>query len=95
MPVLKCNKVRNSLIKKGFCTVSGRQKHVVFTFCHGGELQAVSTHMSHNNQEICDFLQNEMAKQMHITKSEFLDFVKCSISKEDLIHKYKEKGLIK
>jgi molybdopterin-guanine dinucleotide biosynthesis protein A len=94
MSLLKCDKVKSSLKKKGVCTVSGRQKHVVYTFCHKGELQAISTHMSHNNQEINDFLQKEMAKQMPLTKSEFIEFIKCNITKEDLIDKYAEMDLI-
>ncbi len=94
MSILKCDKVSRAMKKKGFSTVSKRSKHVAYTFYHNGVRQAITTHMSHNNQDIDNFLQKEMAEQMHLSKTEFLELVNCSLSGEDLIEKYTESGLI-
>lgn len=95
MPVLKCESVKKALKKKGFLTESGKQRHVVYTFHHDGIPAVVATHMSHNNQEITDTLQNMMAEQLHMSKSEFIEMVSCTIGHDELVARYADLGLLK
>lgn len=69
-------------------------KHVVFTFYDNGVPAVVSTHMSHNNQDISDTLQMLMARQLRLTKSEFLDMISCKINHDLLAKRYAELGLL-
>lgn len=92
MTVFACRKVSGALKKKGFSTDSG--KHVVYYFVYNGKIQGIATHMSHNNQEIDDYLLGEMAEQLSISKKEMCELIECTFSEDDLIKKYQKSGLI-
>lgn len=92
MTVFGCRKVSGALKKKGFSTTSG--KHVVYSFVYNGKYQGIATHMSHNNQDIDDYLLGEMAEQLSISKKEMRELVECTFSENDLIEKYKRLGLL-
>ena len=94
MVTLKADGVRKALKKKGFAPVSGKQKHPQFTFFHDGIRSAVTTHMSHNNQELNDFLQSHMAEQTYLSKSEFLEMISCKIGHDELVARYVALGLL-
>lgn len=51
--------------------------------------------MSHNNQELNDFLQNQMAEQTYLSKSEFLEMVSCKIGHYELAARYLALGFLK
>ena len=50
--------------------------------------------MSHNDQELTDFLQAQMAAQLHISKADFLEMISCKIEHEGIANIYREKGLL-
>ncbi len=91
---MKCGVVDKALKKKGFETKTGAHSHVVYGFVHEGYPFPVMTHMSHNHQEIDDYLQERMAKQMKISKSEFLEMIACKIGHEELVARYANLGLL-
>ncbi|MDV0443402.1 hypothetical protein [Methanorbis rubei] len=93
MSVLKADVVRKVLKKKGFVPESGRQRHVRYYFEDNGEVAAVKTHMSHNDQDVNDFLQSQMAAQLRMSKAEFLEMISCAVDHEDLAKMYRERGL--
>lgn len=95
MVVLKADVVKKALEKKGFAPVSGKQKHPRFTFFDEGVRSTVTTHMSHNNQELNDFLQSQMSEQTYLTKAEFLEMISCKIDHDDLAARYAALGLLK
>lgn len=80
--------------KKGFLMETGRQKHPRYYFEDNGEIAAVKTHMSHNDQELTDFLQTQMAAQLHLAKSDFLEMISCKMEHEAIAKMYREKGLL-
>ena len=93
--ILKAADVTKALKKKGFEQVSGRQKHPRYTFYADGKRSPVTTHVSHNKQEINDFLLSKMAEQTYLSKSEFLEMISCTIRHEDLVKRYADLGLVK
>ncbi|WP_338096533.1 hypothetical protein [Methanorbis rubei] len=50
--------------------------------------------MSHNNQEINDFLQSQMAEQTYLSKAEFLEMISCTIGHDELVARYVTLGLL-
>jgi hypothetical protein len=90
--IFNCRKVSGALKRKGFRTSSG--KHVIYTFYYHGICQSVITHMSHNNQELDDYLLGEMAEQLSLSKNEFRELIECTFSEEDLIEKYLKQKLL-
>jgi hypothetical protein len=95
MGVLKGAAVHKALLKKGFITAPGKQKHIRYQFCDGEKRSSVRTHLSHNGQELSDSLQQLMASQIHLSKAEFLAMISCTINHEDLVKKYTDFGLLK
>lgn len=82
MASLKAKKVNSNLLKKGFSLSNG--DHNYFEFVHENKVIAI-THTSHNDQDIDDYLISKMRKQCKMEKDFFVEFVKCTKSKEDYI----------
>lgn len=92
MTILKSDVVVRSLTKKGF--ERGTGKHIKYQFYYKGMKIPVITHLSHNGQEIDDFLIKQMAEQLHLSKSEFVEMVSCTIGYDELVDKYIALSLI-
>lgn len=91
MASLKATKTKQSLIKKGFIQTDSH--HHYFEFWHKGKVIA-TTYTSHNSEEINDYLIKAMSKQCLMDKMFFIEFIKCTKSKEDYIKLLKLKGEI-
>lgn len=91
MAVLKATKTKQSLKKKGF--TQDNSHHHYFEFWHGGKVIA-TTYTSHNNEDIDDYLIKAMSRQCLMDKPFFVEFVKCTKSKDDYITLLKSKGEI-
>ena len=91
MSVLDPRKAEKALIKKGFVKVDTH--HHYYTFIYEGKVVA-RTRMSHNNQEINNFLISAMSRQCQLIKEDFLNLINCPLSKEGYIKKLKDKGAI-
>lgn len=55
--------------------------HRIYRLYLDGQL-AVRTFLSHGQRELTDFHIGQMAKQMRLSRREFLNAVECSLSKE-------------
>lgn len=91
MALLKATKTKQSLKKKGF--IQDDSHHHYFEFWHQGKVIA-TTYTSHNGEDINDYLIKAMSKQCLMDKSFFVEFIKCTKSKDDYIKLLKLKGEI-
>ena len=91
MAVLKSNSAKKSLRKKGF--TQDESHHHYFEFWHDGKIIA-TTYTSHNNEDIDDYLIKAMSKQCLMDKPFFIEFIKCTKSKDDYIELLISKGEI-
>lgn len=92
MASLKGKKTNQSLLKKGFAKAEG--DHHVFEFWHN-DIFITKTKTSHNSQDINDYLIKAMSNQCKVDKEFFIEFVRCTKSKDDYIDKLIENGTIK
>lgn len=92
MTVFKASKVRRSLEKKGFIEENNHHK-MFFLYNDEGKRLPISTKMSHNGQEINDYLISHMAKQVCLNKEQFIDLIECPLSKEQYIGILRSKGI--
>lgn len=91
MTALKANTVCKALQKKGFVMKSGKNNHIRFVFCtKDGVKTRITTYMSHNHQDVDDFLVKNMAAQTRLSKAEFCEMVGCSLGYEELMERYTE-----
>lgn len=91
MAVLKATATKKSLKKKGF--IQDDSHHHYFEFWHDGKVIA-TTYTSHNNEDIDDYLIKAMSRQCLMDKPFFVEFVKCTKSREDYISLLISKGEI-
>lgn len=91
MAVLKSSKAKQSLQKKGF--TKDDKHHHYFEFWHDGKVIA-TTYTSHNNEDIDDHLIKAMSRQCLMDKPFFVEFIKCTKSKEDYVKLLISKGEI-
>lgn len=93
MAALKHNKVKSNLIKKGFKEVVSKH-HIYLELWIEDKMTHIRTRLSHNKQDIDDFLISQMAKQTHLEKNEFINFANCTISESQYLEILKRKKQI-
>jgi len=74
----KSRDVERSLKAKGFEKQEG-DHHYFFYRTKAGKLTSIRTKFSHSATEIPDGLIGAMARQCHLTKPQFIEFVDCSL----------------
>lgn len=84
--------VRNSLLEKGFGLENNN--HKMFYYYMDGKRTSIRTMISHNSDEIDDFLIGKMKNQLKLSKEQFLDLVDCPLTKEELRRYYLENGIV-
>lgn len=86
--------VESALMQKGFVYRGG--DHRFYFFQHETLTRAVFTKVSHGSKPktINDRLVGRMARQLHLTTSQFRDLVKCDMSHADYIQVLQGRGLI-
>ena len=95
MGVLDSRKTYNNLKKKGFVDADGKSKdHIRVEFWHNGKLTRCRTKLSHNGQELNDYLISQMSKQISLSKSQFVDFAECKLKESDYVEILKSKKII-
>ena len=83
MAPLDSKKTYNAMCSKGFKEAQNKSNdHKRIEFWHKGKLTRSRTKFSHNNQEIDDYLIREMSKQINLTKKQFIEFAKCTLSED-------------
>ena len=83
MVVFKKRDVESALKKKGF--EKKKTHHKFYRLFIDDKDAGIFTKVSHGRGDISDFLVNCMAKQVGISKNEFVDVINCPIGKEELI----------
>lgn len=92
MSVLDPKKTYNNLKKKGFIDSTTKSiDHKRVEFFHNGKY-VLSTKVSHGNKDIDNYLIKQMSVQCHLDKNDFMDLVKCPLSKEDFIQILDQQG---
>ncbi len=66
-----------------------------FLYDDSGKRTSVRTKVSHNQQEINDYLANCMKKQLHLSKDEFNDLVKCPLKYEQYLRLLKDRRVLR
>ncbi|MFX0029716.1 MAG: hypothetical protein ACFE8B_10940 [Candidatus Hermodarchaeota archaeon] len=76
---------------KGFTTESG-SKHIILYFQHEGSKTPFKTHLSRggHGKRVDDFLIEQMAMQLKLTKDQFLGIYDCKYGRNDYIQFVKE-----
>jgi predicted RNA binding protein YcfA (HicA-like mRNA interferase family) len=88
---LKPRVIQNGLTSKGFQVSTGDHRFLIFY--HNGLKTSVRTMLSHSSRDIGDPLIHKMAKQVHLSKNEFLDLLNCPMSRDRYIARLHEAGI--
>ncbi len=92
MSVLDAKRTYKTLKSKGFVDSINRSKnHKWVDFYYDGKY-ILSTKLSHGSRDIDNYLIRQMAFQCKLEKNDFIDFIKCPLSKEDFIQILDHKG---
>lgn len=88
-------KVEKSLSKKGF--IEEETHHHYFEYQDlDGKITTIKTKTSHTKKmkDIPDNILAQMAKQCHLSKSEFLDLIDCPLDQEKYEVKLRNQGIL-
>lgn len=91
MASLNTKKTIANLTQKGF--VLNNTHHQYYEFWHAGKLIA-QTYTSHSGDTLNDYLIGSMKKQCKMEKNFFIDFAKCTKTKDDYLKVLKQNGFI-
>lgn len=90
MAAIDSKKACKSLQKKGFTKRNGPDRY--FELWIDGVL-VLHTYVSHNDQDINEYLIHKMSFQCKLDKREFLNLINCPLSKESYLDILKGKGM--
>ncbi|WP_304472254.1 hypothetical protein [uncultured Faecalibaculum sp.] len=85
--------VEKALRKKGFKEYPSDHNSFVL-LDPNGKKTLIRTKTSHNKQDIDSCLVDKMRKQLHLSKSDFADLIRCPLSKEVYFTMMKEGGFV-
>ncbi len=74
--------VERALTKKGFKQSESHHRFFVY-YSKSGLKTPVNTKTSHGHSEVSDDLLSKMARQLKVSRSEFLDLVDCPLSRDE------------
>lgn len=83
MSALSAKETQRNLCKKGFRQEEG--DHHFLYFYYNGKREAIKTKISHNMSDLDDYLISAMARQIKLSKIDFIAFAKCRMSEEEYI----------
>jgi predicted RNA binding protein YcfA (HicA-like mRNA interferase family) len=89
---LKTRDIQRSLPDKGFSREEG--DHIYFSFVHEGKDCGISTYISHGEREIGDSLISRMARQVKLSKQDFVRLVGCPMDHGEYVETLKEQGFL-
>ena len=93
MTLIKTNKIRKGLLKKGFLEERSHD-HVIFRLYDEGKKTNIHTKISHGESEYDDQLISLMARELNLKKDSFLNLIECKMKHEDYIKILKKKGIL-
>lgn len=95
MAVLDGKKTYKAMCSKGFKEAArGSKDHKRIEFWHDGKLTRSRTMFSHNNQDLNDSLIGMMAKQVKLTKQQFIQFAECTLTQEAYVEILRGQNLL-
>ena len=90
--IFKVRDIERALPSNGFeRAVRG---HIYFMFQYKGKDCGVSTHVSHGSKEVGDSLIGQMAKQLRLSKANFVDLVECPMGHDEYVAELKRQALL-
>lgn len=90
MSSIKAKDIRRNLSKKGF-EEDDKKDHIWLNYISpDGKKTTIRTKLSHGKSDIGDPLIAKMAKQVHLSKSDFLELVSCTLSGENYYKQVKD-----
>jgi hypothetical protein len=95
--VREAQKINAALIKKGWKRNVGG-KHVRYAFLDvDGKESVIKTMISHgmSGTALSEDLMSKMARQLHLTKQQFLDLIDCRLSEEGYRECLRDLGILK
>lgn len=78
----KHSAIERGLKNKGFGVAESHHHYFIY-YSIDGKKTAVKTKTSHGQREISDDLIAKMARQVKVSRSEFLDLIDCPLSRKD------------
>lgn len=72
--------VERALIKKGFQRTESHHHFFIYHSCEGKKT-TVKTKTSHGSQELSNHLLQQMARQVCLSKNDFLNLIDCPMSR--------------
>lgn len=90
MSELRVSRITNALRQKGFEGYGSH--HFMYWLVVRGRKTAIRTRISHGERKLDDWLLRQMAKQLHLSKQELLEFIDCRIDGEQYIKLMIERG---
>ena len=91
--VFKAIDVEKALCKKGFAKRGGNHRFFTYQTIDGRET-TIQTKISHQATDVDKYLISAMAKQCELSKDEFVDLVRCPLSRDHYEVILKGKSLI-
>ena len=88
----KASDIASSLERKGF--VASHSHHTYFILYVKGKKTTIRTKISNGKRECDQYILAQMAKQVHLSGSEFGSLLDCPLSHEALVDRLRNKGLI-
>jgi hypothetical protein len=86
MSPLDAKKTLQNMLRKGFVeTINKGKDHKRIEFWHNGKLTRARTKLSHNDQELNDYLIGMISKQICLSRAQFVKFAICHMSESDYI----------
>ena len=81
---MKFGEIRNSLIGKGFEQSEGGNHEKYYFYDRFGRRTSVFTVLSRRRagKDVAIGLQNQIARQLKISRAQFIEFVDCSLTQE-------------
>ena len=92
MSEIRTAPIISALLSKGFVRASGNRDHQYFFFHYHGKKSDIFTRISHGARAIDDWLAGRMARQLRLSKREFMSLVECTIGGAEYARLMEERG---
>jgi molybdopterin-guanine dinucleotide biosynthesis protein A len=93
MAEIHVSRFNGALVSKGFDRSEGKH-HTMFHLTASGKRTSIRTRLSHGQRKVDDWLQSQIARELHMSKRDLLRFINCEIGKQEYIGMMIEDGHI-
>jgi hypothetical protein len=67
----------------------------MFHFMANGKRTSIRTRLSHGQRSVNDWLQSQIARELHLAKPDLLRFIDCELSQDEYVRMMSERGHIR